>query len=121
MLHLLSTVVLFLLIAGIYYRRNRVRHLIFMVLAFLTDLGLVLYIEITRHAVEKVAGGIPPILIVHVSASVIVMILYLVQIGLGISLFKGATFTKSLHARVGITFCCFRATNYITSFMIQPS
>ncbi len=119
MLHLLSSVVLVLVACGVYWRRNRSAHLAFMVSAFLADLSLVLYIELTRKAVERLGEPMPTILAVHIGASVLVLLLYLVQIGLGIALFKGRTITKSIHARVGITFCFFRLMNYVTSFMIQ--
>lgn len=59
-----------------------------MAAAFAIDLGLVLYIELTRHAVEKVGGGVPTIVIVHASISTVVILLYVAMLALGWNLFQ---------------------------------
>ncbi|MCH8268460.1 MAG: hypothetical protein IH846_13160, partial [Acidobacteria bacterium] len=48
MLHIASTLVLVLIVAGLYNRRRPQWHLRFMLSAFVVDLMLVLYIEATR-------------------------------------------------------------------------
>lgn len=54
MLHITSTLVLLLIVGGVYFRRQIRTHLRFMLAAFIIDLSLVVYIEATRHAVDKV-------------------------------------------------------------------
>ena len=119
MLHLISTLVLLLIAFGVHYRRRPRIHLRFMLAAFAVDLGLVLYIEVTRHAVERVAGQTMGLLLgCHVAVSVAVLCAYVLQIQLGRRILHGFTASRSLHVRLGLTFCTLRLLNYVTSFMI---
>lgn len=118
MLHLLSTLVLILIAAGVYYRKNTKIHLRYMLGAFILDVALVLYIEITRHAVEKVAHHTGLLLWFHVAVSVAVLTAYIAQIQLGRKIMRGFIASRETHIRLGLTFCTLRLLNYITSFMI---
>ena len=118
MLHLVSTLVLVLIAGGVYYRRETRTHLRLMLAAFVVDLGLVVYIEATRHAVEKVSHHTGLLLWTHVAISVAVLVAYVAQIQLGRRILRGFVASRSLHIRLGLTFCTLRLLNYITSFMI---
>jgi len=118
MLHLLSTLVLFLVVGGVLTRKTPAIHLRFMVTAFLVDLGLVLYIEITRHAVEKVATQTGALLWFHATVSLLVLAAYVGQIVLGRRLLAGAATSRQVHILTGISFCVLRLMNYVTSFML---
>lgn len=143
MLSLISTLVLCLITVGLLTRRNPSLHLRFMAAAFLTDLGLVLYIETTRHAVDQVIHRAGALLYFHVSISVLVLVAYVVQILIGTRLLLGANnrqfvltttttacaaqagngfeqilFSRRTHIIVGCSFCCLRLLNYITSFLL---
>jgi hypothetical protein len=134
MLHVISTLVLFILAAGIYFRRRPEIHLKVMTSAFLIDLGLVLYIELTRQAVESVVTQVKPLTWFHAAISLSVLVLYVVQIVLGRRLLAARSaslatsagpistgdpaHTRNLHRNLGITFCVFRILNYVTAFMI---
>ncbi len=119
MLHLLSTAVLVLIGAGLYYRRRTRLHLGLMVMALAVDLGLVLYIEITRSAVETVrTAPLGPVLTFHIVASVLVLIIYLVQVGLGIRKLRSGTSSHLAHRYLGMAFVVLRVANYATSYMI---
>ncbi len=118
MLHWLSTVVLLLIMAGVYYRRKPKVHLRYMLAAFLLDVSLVLYIETTRHAVEKVVHHTGLLLWFHVVVSVAVLTAYIAQIELGRRIMNGFIASRQTHIRLGLTFCTLRLVNYITSFMI---
>lgn len=118
MLHLLSSLVLLLILAGVRYRRQMRVHLRLMLAAFIIDLSLVLYIELTRHAVNKVTHQTGALLWFHVIVSVAVLIAYLAQIQLGRKIMTGFIASRDLHIRLGCTFCALRLINYVTSFMI---
>jgi uncharacterized membrane protein YozB (DUF420 family) len=51
MLHVISSIVLVILAIGVWFRRCPEVHMKFMTCAFVLDIALVLYIEMTRHAV----------------------------------------------------------------------
>ncbi|HXG48335.1 MAG TPA: hypothetical protein VNO52_11975 [Methylomirabilota bacterium] len=120
-LHLVSTLVLLLIAAGVYHRKRTRLHLMLMSAAFTLDVALVLYIELTRHAVEKTvnpAHHTGPLLWFHIIVSVGVLIAYVWQIQLGRRLLAGLVASRGLHLRLGVTFCALRLINYVTSFMI---
>ncbi|MHB1327966.1 MAG: hypothetical protein ACYC2K_07165 [Gemmatimonadales bacterium] len=119
-LHLLSTVVLVLVGAGLYYRKRPRVHLGLMLAALAVDLGLVLYIEITRSAIETVrTAPLGPVLTFHIVASVLVLVIYLIQLGLGVRKLRHGMSSHLAHRYLGITFVVLRVANYATSYMIS--
>jgi hypothetical protein len=127
--------VVILIAAGIYNRRRRSLHMSMMITAFVVDLALVLYIELTRKAVATVVGGVRPFLWFHAGVSVITLVLYVVMITLGRKLyvssalagavggggsvvFDSAARVRYWHRNLGIAFCVVRGLNYITSLML---
>ena len=118
-LHAVSTMVLLLLATGLYFRRHRPRvHFKFMVAAFVTDVLLLIYIEVTRHAVETVVSEIRLLLWFHVGVSLGVFACYVTMIVLGRRLLHGHKKVRVKHRNLGITFCVLRSLNYVTSFMV---
>lgn len=90
MLHLASSLVVVLLAVGLWFRHRRPRlHLRLMISAFVLDLLLVLYIEIFRHAVEKVVARVSPLLWFHAGVSVGVLLCYVAMILLGRACWPG--------------------------------
>ena len=119
MLHLISTGVLVLIAAALWFRkRNRIIHMRLMISAFAVDVLLVLYIEITRHAVEKVATHVRPLLWFHAGVSLAVLICYVVMILLGRPMLAGKYESRTMHRTVGIAFVVLRSLNYVTSYMV---
>jgi hypothetical protein len=118
MLHLISTGVMLLVGAGLYFRRGRPSlHWKLMVAAFVIDIALVLYIEFARQAVE----GLPeagPLLLFHVAVSLFVIVGYLTMFVLGSRLLRGRADTRLAHRNVGIAFVTLRSLNYVTSFLV---
>ena len=124
MLIAFSTLAVLLIAAGLYYRRQAVIHMPLMVAAFTVDLGLLLYIETTRHAIQAVQTEIQatshhPLLLFHVSVSAIMLGLYVVQIVSGYKLFKGGSVSRAFHRYAGWSFVGFRLLNYVTSFFVE--
>lgn len=119
MLHAISTLVIVLLIAGIWIRsRNRAWHWRLMIAAFVIDVGLVLYIEFTRHAVETVVSEVSPFIWFHATVSTAVILLYLVMFALGRKLVVGQQQLRLTHRNVAIMFCACRGVNYVTSYWV---
>ncbi len=134
MLHAISTLVLLMLAVGIYFRRRREIHMKLMTSAFAIDLALVLYIELTRHAVETVATQTKPLLWFHATVSTSVLVLYVVMFALGRRLAAAPAAnavtsagpiatghlsqTRNLHRNLGMAFCALRVLNYVTAFMV---
>src|SRR5271156_699953 len=119
MLHLASTGVLLLIAAGLWFRKRNPRiHLRLMSTAFAADVLLVLYIEVTRHAVEKVASHARPLLWFHAGVSVAVLLCYVLMILLGRPMLSGRYETRALHRTVGMALVTLRGLNYVTSFMV---
>jgi len=114
----LSTVVLVLIFMGIINHRNRRLHLSLMSAAFIIDLGLVLYIEFTRAAIEQAVEGVHGLLLFHIIVSVLTLVLYVVLISLGVKWFKGENQVAALHRNLAYVFTVCRLTNYVTSFFI---
>ncbi len=117
-LHVASTVILVVLAIGLGSRSDRRLHRTLMLVAFAADLAMVLYIEATRGAVEKVAAGPSPLLWFHVVVSVGVLACYVGMISLGTRLFAGRRELRHWHRYLGVTFVVLRGLNYVTSFII---
>jgi uncharacterized membrane protein YozB (DUF420 family) len=113
-----ATLALLLIGAGILFRRDRHLHVPLIITAFAIDLTLVLYVELSKHAVESVLRRGGALLWFHALVSALMFVLYLVQIALGLRILRGNTLTRRTHRRVGVAFVCLRLINYVTSFMV---
>ncbi len=89
-----------------------------MVSAFAVDMALILYIEITREAVEQLFDGVHPLLWFHVGVSLAVVLSYIGMILLGRRMLRREVSVQGVHRKLGLTFCVLRAVNYGTNFMI---
>ena len=123
-LHAISAAILLLLGIGLWFRHNRNVHPKIMFTAFVADLLLLIYIELTLQAVEKVVGVVKVaddvgiILWVHVAVSAAVMGLYVAMIVLGRKLLAGNTAVRTTHRNLAIIFVVMRLANFVTSFMV---
>ncbi len=123
MLILFSTLVLAVIALGVWFRERPTLHIPLMSTAFAMDLGLLLYIEFTRHAVEKLGETMQSptpdgLLYFHVAVSGLTLVLYFVQIFTGMRLYKGTTANRLLHRSGALLFIGCRLLNYITSFFV---
>lgn len=116
---LISTFVLILIALGLKFRHNRTRHIALMLAAFFIDFGLVLSIELNRHAVEKlVLQQVPMFTVVHALISLTVLVLYVLQMVFGFKLLKDQPNARSVHKKLGMAFIVMRLLNYVTSLML---
>ena len=118
MLHIVSTIVVLLILAGVVTRRTPRVHLRWMTAAFILDMALLLYIELTCQAVEQVAAGTTPLLLFHAGVSLLVVGAYAGQIALSRRMLAGIRAPRQAHLVLGITFCALRCLNYVTSVMV---
>jgi hypothetical protein len=116
-----STLILILLYVGVYFRRNRSRHVKLMSCGIIWDILLVLQIEITRHAIEKASQfqSNSPLLNFHVSIAVATVLLYFCLIYFGRKLLKGENQWRKIHRHLGLITMILRTTVYVTSWIIE--
>ncbi len=105
-----------LLIVGYVSRRHRKIHIPLMVSAFTIDMGLLLYIELTRHAIEQAVESPGGLLIFHIIISVGVVVLYIGQVVSGMKKRKGQP--SPWHGKAGLPLVILRVGNLITSFLV---
>lgn len=119
MLHVESTIVLLIIATGLFVRRKYpIWHIRMMSCAFVFDLTLLIYIEASRHAIEKVVHHVSPMVYFHVAISVGVLLNYAAMIYLGRSVLKGNRASRSTHRNLGITFVVLRGMNYVTALIM---
>ena len=118
MLHIVSTLVIGLLITGLLLRGRPAVHPKLMITAFTLDVLLVLYIEFTRGAVERVLSDFGPLLWFHAAVSLVVLFAYVGMAVLGRRLLRGDLAGSVHHRNLGIAFCILRSLNYVTSYLV---
>jgi uncharacterized membrane protein YozB (DUF420 family) len=116
----LSTLVLVILALGLWKRHEKNWHIPLMSLAFLMDLALVFWIELSRQAVEKVLGQVPTaytqessFVLFHAGVSLLTLLLYVGLIFTGKKLLHAP---EPRHRLLAAGFVLCRLTNYVTSF-----
>lgn len=115
-LKIISIVACLLLAAGYANRRKKRVHIPLMLSAFAVDMGLVLYIELTRHAIETARTTTSGLMIFHIAISVGVVLLYLWQIYSGTRRARGKP--AASHGITGVALLVTRLGNLVTSFMV---
>jgi len=116
-----STLIVLLMTVGIFYRKNRKRHIPIMVWCMIWDVLLILQIELSRGAIKK-ASQVPTnpiILSIHVSLALLTVIFYGAMIYTGSILksnVRASASIKKRHKWLGITTYSLRLLTYITSF-----
>lgn len=117
-LKILSLFVCLLVIAGYCGRRRKRLHITLMLSALAIDLGLVLYLELTRAVVESIPSRpLTPLLVLHITISVTVLVLYGIQLVTGINKARGRP--SALHSKIPFWFITLRIGNLITSYFIS--
>jgi uncharacterized membrane protein YozB (DUF420 family) len=118
-LKILSALVCILVVVGLFKRTKRRTHITMMASALTIDLGIVLYLEITRHVVESVPSRDPSgLLLFHIALSVVVLVLYGVQVYTGITR-KLKNLPCPLHKKAAVLFVITRFGNLITSIIVM--
>lgn len=115
----IATIAMVFLTVGWLSRRRPALHIPCMAVAFTIDFSLLLYLELTRNAVDTAVKEFAhdSILTVHILFSVSFTVLYFVQIATGIASRRRGGVLKS-HCVSAMLFACSRIGGYITSFLI---
>ncbi len=119
-LKIISIIGCTLLVVGYLKRRNRKIHIPCVLSAFTIDMGLLLYIEIMRHAIEQATHAPGGLLIFHIAISVGVVVLYIGQLVTGIRK-KRKGLPSTWHDKAGLPLVILRVGNLVTSFMVTAS
>jgi len=115
-LKMLSILACILIAVGLTQRRRRSVHIPLMLTAFLIDMGIVAYIEFNRGAIAAAKAKWGALMVVHIIISVLVLVLYVVQIVSGIRKARGSA--AHWHKLTGISFAVLRFGNLVTSFLV---
>ena len=118
-LHAASILVCVLLTLGVLARRRKRRHIPFMVVAIAIDLAIVGVIEFGPGlgAIGSAKAKMGPLMIVHITMSVLVLVLYGIQVVTGIKKARGGT--SRLHGKVMPWLLALRLGNLFTSFLVM--
>lgn len=115
-----STLIVLLMLYGVYHRKNKFKHIKIMKLCIIWDLLLIVQIELTRGAIMKASKAMtnPLILNIHVSLAVSTVLLYFVMLYTGTKLKNSDESIRKLHRFFGITTLTLRLSTFITSFLV---
>lgn len=106
-----------LLVVGYLFRRNRKIHVPFVLSGITGDIALVLYLEITKSAVESALKFDRSFLQqAHIAASTVALVLYFVVLYLGFRLLRGDLSVRQRHVRIATTALCFRSLGFVLMF-----
>ena len=105
--------------AGFFQRRRRTRHIVLVLTGMGVDAALVIYLEISRGAVETALSfELAALQQVHIALSTIALLLYVPTIWLGIILAKNRADTKQrrLHKTQAIAALTTRTLGFLFMF-----
>jgi hydrogenase-4 membrane subunit HyfE len=116
-----SALILLLLFVGVYFKRERIRHVRIMTSAIIWDILLVLQIELNRGAIAKAVQVTENkwILNLHVTLAVSSVIFYFVMIYTGRKLLNFDNSIRPKHKLFGMMTLTLRILTFITSFFIK--
>lgn len=121
----IATVAWICLIGGYLNRRDARRHVPLVLAAIVLDLGLVLYLQITRSAVQTaVEFSLTLPQKIHIISSSLAVALYIPMVLLGLKLFRNRSHdkTRTIHKRLAVAILLFRTLGFIFMFsMIKTS
>lgn len=113
-----SFVVLILLMIGLALRRDRGKHPKIMATAFVLDVSLVLYLELTRGAIDRASQLASQLLTVHVAFAVSALVLNIALVVSGYRLYSGRPASRTMHRRLAGLFMLCRVATLLTAFLI---
>lgn len=113
-----SLAIVVLMLVGIYFRRQRKRHIKIMSFAMIWDVILILQIELSRSAILKASQAVKNTMLlnIHVSIAVSTVILYAFMVYTGRKLLNGDINIRPRHKMLGWTTLFLRILTFITSF-----
>jgi hypothetical protein len=114
-----ATLAYLCMLAAMLIRGNRRLHGRLMGIAMLLDVGLVLFLEVTRHATGTAAGGrLSPFQLMHVGTSTLAVLLYGPLLWMGLRALRGRSSPslRSSHRLLGMGAFLFRTAGFLLMF-----
>lgn len=107
------------LVVGYFNRRHRARHITLMLAGIFIDIALVLYLQVTREAIQKALRFDLAILNqLHIACSTAALILYFPILYFGFRLMKGDMSVRGTHQRIGTIALLFRTLGFTFMFSL---
>jgi uncharacterized membrane protein YozB (DUF420 family) len=124
----LATLAFVLLALGWTQRRNRARHVPLVLSGIGLDLALVVWLELSRGVVEKVAGSashepFSPIRWAHITSSTLAVVAYLPTLWLGFRMLRRSedAALRRRHAAVAMTALVLRTIGFLCMWGVEAS
>jgi uncharacterized membrane protein YozB (DUF420 family) len=124
----LATLAFVLLALGWTQRRNRARHVPLVLSGIALDLALVVWLEISRGVVEKVAGAephvpFPAVRWAHIASSTLAVVAYVPTLWLGFRMLRspGDAALRRRHAAVAVTALILRTIGFLCMWGVEAS
>lgn len=113
-----SLLIVLLMTAGIWFRRQRQLHVKIMGIAMVWDVLLILQIELSRSAILKASKAVTNTMMlnIHVLIAVLTVLLYGYMIYSGRAMLDGQSQFRVKHRIMGYTTYLMRILTFITSF-----
>lgn len=124
---IINAAIFLLILVAAALHHQRLRHVKLMKLCFVLDLALLIAVEFLRDKPSAVAKAIGTmthvernnvVLAIHIAFSVLVLVLWVVQLVRGSQVLRGNASMLPSHARWAKYFLLVRAGNVITAFMV---
>lgn len=120
---LAATFAYLLMVGGLYYRKQRQAHPKWMMAAIFLDLGIVLTLELQRHAIETALSfSLTPLQQAHIGFSSVATVLYFPVLFSGIACdrgwFKEIKNKRQWHLKLGLTAFVFRTIGFLLMFSL---
>lgn len=119
---IIATFAWVLLVLGFLARKKRSRHIPLMHSAIILDVGLVLYLQVTRDAVQtamEFSLSLPEQ--IHILFSTLALVLYFPVLYLGWAVVRGKSGARSKHRKLAlVTFVC-RTLGFLFMFSMWQS
>ena len=115
----IATIAWLLLVVGFALRKNHQMHPYLMFSGITTDLVLVLYLQVTRSAVQKAASfTLDGLQMTHIGFSTLAILFYFPTLYFGIKLHRGGDVSALLpwHKRVALPALVFRSLGFVFMF-----
>jgi uncharacterized membrane protein YozB (DUF420 family) len=103
---------------GLFRRHDRKIHPKIMKAAFVVDISLVLYLELTRGAINRASQLASQLLTFHVSVAVLTILLNVVLLWSGWRILQGEDQRQGFHRKLALFFVLARITTFLTAFLI---
>lgn len=116
-LELLSMLAFVLLLIGYVNRRRTRVHIPIMVTAFMIDMAIVVFIELSRGAIDRAQTKMGALMLVHIGFSIVTIVLYITQIVTGVRRVRRVG--GGGHGRSGIALLACRFGNLVTALLVM--